>query len=136
MLCASDACLHQRVGTYCMIMCSVTVFMELDMFGSSWTSSIITYMHHSLGVQYPIHRCGTAEGTNQHRMSRDESGRRVRLSLSTTRCSSTSFRSLNLMRRFTTLAQILQKRQESVPFTLVLAGMYGECINIGEDPDH
>ncbi len=40
------------------------------------------------------------------------------------------------MRRFTTLAQILQKRQESVPFTLVLAGMYGESINIGEDPDH
>src|SRR6266566_3789867 len=62
MLHANDACWYR------MIMCSV--FMELGRFRSSWTSSIIMYMHHSLTVQYPIHRCGTAEGTNQHRTTR------------------------------------------------------------------
>ena len=94
MLHDSDACLQQRVGTYCMIMCSVKVFMELYRYRSSWTSSIITYMHHLLGVQYSIHRCGTTEGTNQHRTTR------ASFDL-TPRCSSISFLSLNLMRRLT-----------------------------------
>lgn len=31
------------------------------------------YMCHSLTVQYPIQRCGTAEGTNQHRTTRTSS---------------------------------------------------------------
>jgi hypothetical protein len=70
MLHARDACCS---GTPGMIMCSV--FMELGSlrFRSSWPSSIIMYMHHSLTVQYPIQRCGTAEGTNQHRTTRTSS---------------------------------------------------------------
>lgn len=60
MLRDSDVC------RYSMIMCSVS--MELGRFSSSWTSPImIMYMHHSLTDQYSIQRCGTAEGTNQHR---------------------------------------------------------------------
>ena len=54
-----------------MIMCSIS--MELGTFRSSWTSSIIVHMYHSLTVQYPIQRCGTAEGTNQHRTTRRSS---------------------------------------------------------------
>lgn len=86
------------------------------------------YMHHSLRVQYPIQRCGTAERTTSI-------GRRGRLSLLTTRYSPISFESflsLNLMRCFTTLTTEAQKY---MPVTLILAGMYGESIDIGEDPD-
>jgi hypothetical protein len=83
-------------GWYCMIMCSV--FMELNRFRSSWTLSIIMYMHHSPRVQYLIRRCGTAEGTDQHRTTRTFSAFDQYI-----RYSPISFLSLNLMRRFTAL---------------------------------
>jgi hypothetical protein len=46
--------------------------MELDRFRSSWTyPSSCTCI--SLTIQYPIQRCGTAEGTKQHRTTRTSS---------------------------------------------------------------
>jgi hypothetical protein len=94
-----------------------------DKFGSSWTSSIDMYMHRSRTVQYPIQRCGTADGTNQYR---------------TTRASSPFDHTIfyNLISE-SELDETLhntnyRKRQKPVPFTLVLAGCTGKALTLGK----
>jgi hypothetical protein len=122
MLHARDACCS---GTPGMIMCSV--FMELGSlrFRSSWPSSIIMYMHHSLTVQYPIQRCGTAEGTNQHRTTRTSSA-----------FDHTVFSNLISESKLDETLHNINYRNARNPWPLRSSGMYGENIDIGEDPDH
>jgi hypothetical protein len=108
-----------------MIMCSV--FMELGRFRSSWTSSIIMYTHHSLTIQHSIQRCGTAG---------------EQISIGRPRTSSvfghTIFSNLISEPKLDETLHNINYRNAGnpVPSTLVLAGMYGESIDIGKDPDH
>ena len=67
MLHASDACwycMHDHASSVLSLLCLWSCAC-LEVLGNH----PCTYMHHSLTVQYPI-RCGTAEGTNQHRTTR------------------------------------------------------------------
>ncbi len=83
-------------------------------------------MRHSLTVQYPIKRCGTADGTNQHRTTRTFSSFDHTIQYSSLISESKIDEMLHITNFRTPKIRILYAPS-------ALPGCTGKAINIGED---